>query len=547
MAPLQRSDGPGDAPLHDLFGPPEPFHRNRTASSGSDGRASERDAEIREKEPDAAEEAHIVFFARSSATLDADERAKVTRARAETDDQGRPQSWTLRGRASEEGDPSFNRALINRRMAAVSAVLGGSPPQVAEFAASKGSADYRFFRSVRLEPAGAQTPTSPTIPCPANVSAAFAQAIRVLTNASRIMAGRLTNDQLQIFASTFHSRRPADVQEIARNLQTMLSQLRGFAQEDATSVIKPSHHCGTQADPQCRLGLALTGELMSLCEGFYAMAAPISTVAPTVAETQAHIVLHETAHGSGVVPTPSGPQGAGDVAKSSERLFSLLTFEQARRNADSYAALIRNLDTPGSCRIGPPTPDDIQVTTGLGAPADRQAAAATEEAIGWLDEVVTVSGTEMGQLYRAMDVVREAGDWDRAKVGRNPDGVIHFQRTMELVVAAPFAVTPPPARPTEGDQRVVSALFDRFDEMPDPLRDSTNLQVRSGPATAWTPGPGQSLTVDASFPSLALRDRVRALLVALARAMPGISDSAAPRYAKLGPDLLDHRNPGLMP
>jgi outer membrane protein OmpA-like peptidoglycan-associated protein len=111
------------------------------------------DTKVTDLSPESEEHPETIFFGFDSAAIPATEQPKIPALAARFADQ----SLTLKGTASEEGASAYNKALTDRRIAAVESAFsatthdkGRTPLNKSE---AKGSVDYRQVRSVEIIPA----------------------------------------------------------------------------------------------------------------------------------------------------------------------------------------------------------------------------------------------------------------------------------------------------------------------------------------------------------------------------------------------------------
>jgi len=319
----------------------------------------------------------------------------------------------------------------------------------------------------------------------------------------------------------------AEVAGHMANLQTYVQNSRdraqGPGQPEPTGA--PFHRCQNTCNASCAAGsLAFNRGVdaesdTTFCDGFVNMSAPAPGTGSTVPESQVHIVIHESAHGTKVIDCQ-------DFAKGTERAFGLLTRDQALHNADSFTALARNLVNPGSAATRVLTPD-----TG-----DRAGDASVEEPLAWLDRWLEAADFDTSQLYGVLKDGQEGRRWDNL--------TDHFARTMRFV-SEHFPVTAPPTAPQRADRVKVAAIDDRYDRVRKVLKTNTaSLDVSTGTGVVWAPGPGRSLTVPADFGTLVIRRRIELLLLALLRASPDVTEGREEAYAGLAPKLCNNRAPG---
>jgi hypothetical protein len=152
--------------------------------------------------------------------------------------------------------------------------------------------------------------------------------------------------------------------------------------------------------------------------------------------------------------------------------------------------------------------------------------------VAWLEKWMTWSYQEVASLYKTINESRPAGAWTSA----------YYEATMGFV-APRFGLTVPPALPTMDDQVKVAAIHDRLRTMREVML-GTPITVTKGAADAWSPGPGSSVTVAASFFGLSARGRLDRLIRLIVAATPGISGGREAHYRALPDEIRTHRGGG---
>lgn len=488
--------------------------------------------------PDAAEHQDTIYFECAKSEIPDSELAKIAALAGDAN-----AKLVLRGTASEEG--AGNEGLVNARIAAVGRALAkaghqGKRDAANEFVKGEGHIDYRSMRKVRVLKATdvANEPNckkdGPLETCASNVGAAFDRADAILGAAISKLASpaSLTPADKANFQAIFHTADPGEMTTVAStlgDLRSHLSATKSRRQEPKQQEPgKPFHRCNSDCNSSCEAGAKAfnqgdgSNSRTTFCHGFTQMTAPIAPVANTVEETQAHIVMHEGAHGTGGL-------AARDFSKFDQRAFPLLNTAQAKTNADCYAVLARNLEKPGSVTLAPLRTDTV--TVGAGGEAG------TREAIAWLDRWLEAADFHTSQLYGAI----------RERIGSGWVPGETFETAM-AAVAVEFPVSAPPAAPTRRDQEKVAAINDRINTMRTALSTKKSaLTVTEAATTTWAAGPGFTVTVQPGFSALPLRQRVDLLMAAIAQATPDIRAAQEPNYSRLIPKLSALRNPGFAP
>jgi hypothetical protein len=478
--------------------------------------------------------ADSIFFDFASSTIPDDELAKLDSLSAIDHD------VVLEGTSSEEGQG--NSALTDARVSAVAKALtehGHTLAKVRKNSTAKavGQIDYRSARVVRVTRTDAPDPLADcsakgsVVDCPPSVDAAFDRAADLLMLAVIKMGSPdlLSDADHKLIRDLFVDDSPGAIAEVAGHmvnlrqyvLDTKANRQRKDEPEPGSG---PFHRCESSCNSTCSAGaLAFnrgvdTDSSTTFCEGFGNMASPAPGTGTTVEQSQTHILIHESAHGTKVIDCQ-------DFAKGTERAFGLLNREQALHNADSFTALARNLVDPNSAATKPLKPDTGERGTDPGV----------EEPLAWLDRWFEAADFDTSQLYGVLKT-QTGVPWDG-------DGS-HFERTMQLT-SAHFPVTAPPRAPTKRDREIVAAINDRYDRVRKVLKtNDAGLTIDTGPTVLWEPGPGRKLAVPADFGDLPIRRRIELLAEALLVAFPDVRSGQEQAYAQLAPKLCNNRTPG---
>jgi peptidoglycan hydrolase-like protein with peptidoglycan-binding domain len=497
------------------------------------------DFRIRGLPSDSAQHADTVFFDFAESAIPPSEETKLPALAAA------PGDVVLEGTSSEEGQG--NQSLTDGRISSVASAMSGlghAGQRQRKNSTSKavGQLDYRKARKVRVGPVGADAEAScqgkneenggTVVSCPSSVKTAFTNADTLLGQAVTKLgsASTMSASEKGLVKRLFADDSDASIAEVAghmSNLQTYVqdsgNKVQGPGQPPPTGA--PFHRCLNTCNAGCAAGSFAFNRGVdadsdtSFCDGFTSMSSPAPGTGTTVTESQVHIVIHESAHGTKVIDCK-------DFAKGTERAFGLLNREQALHNADSFTALARNLVNPGSAATNVLTPD-----TG-----DRAGDRSVEEPLAWLDRWLEAADFDTSQLYGILKDGQEGRPW--------PDLGAHFARTMRFTSDV-FPVTAPPAAPQRRDRERIAAINDRYDRVRQVLKTNTaSLDVSTGAGVVWAPGPGRALTVPADFGTQSIRRRIELLLLALLRAAPEITEGREDAYARLAPRLCDNRAPG---
>lgn len=461
-----------------------------------------------------ADEPDFVFFdwAEPEATLaapedalDADEREKIRdQVQAMAAASPATTTITLYGYASEEGGWDANRALIDRRLAAVRNVLRaegftGTIRLVRRQAAASGQVDYRFWRAVEMRPGGGASTRvggtgSATVACgatrTATMDAARVSALGLLDGQDGALA-RLDRyladptgepDVATALDNNFdgdHS--PATARAVRHRLASIRAFLAGMA---------PLARCATEDEATCRAGAAASADpsIVILCPNFFDD--------PGLAALRDEILLHEAGHGSGFQ--------VRDRAYRGERVILFLNTAQALDNAESLSIFALELAGRRPPVVGRATPDTV---TGCGA--DERTA---REAIAWAERWNTYAMFGAAQTY---DNPGTMAYWIQLRFGRSDRaaraGLHDRYRLMDEVFQRQLAIACLPA---------------------------TDPACTAGTRARWTL-PDRVDFCPGFFTSLpALDDRVRRVYAALAIHQPGVTPPQDEAYPLLARDYM---------
>jgi outer membrane protein OmpA-like peptidoglycan-associated protein len=456
----------------------------------------------------------IIFFDYSSALVDEEEKRKIPALAALTDKQ-----LTLKGYSSEEGQPAYNRQLISSRLNNVKRELtkdGYKGAIVLEVLpeTSEGKINYRKMRSVEVLGDGAKSIHEPCTqkerPCTDDEERIFQQAN---TEAARIVNKGITaleQDPLpaelaQLFDQIFSNASADDVKENLGKIYTHIT----------TILIKPERHqSGTPCNSTCSVAGAYnvgTGasSMMTMCPGFFT----------DTRLKQATTLIHESAHAAEDLE-------ADDIAYNAQRLFPMLNWLAALKNADSYSIFLSLVEQPGSVTIGPKDPDEI---TGMNTGQTET----VQIAMARLEILVSDIYTNFSTLYGEIDTYLDKGSFE-------------YPIYMMVLAGAKevgFDVTDPMADPynpsavmaTEADKVKVAGISDRLSRMDNVLwGEKVFISKSSTGSTYWEQGPGNKLYIGDDFLALTDTDeQVKLLWKALVKAHEDISTAMREKYFEL--------------
>lgn len=332
----------------------------------------------------AATETRSLYFERNSAALEATEQAKLKIA-AKTE----ATRVELRGFASEDEDE--RKGLIEQRLGAVERFLReagykGALAHAGDAQASEGKPDYRHERRVDL--------IDPTVPESAQQrigaglvlvdlkpEQAEARITGVAARAAELLAGAekaLGNENAASAVSTFFGQTPPA--DIATSLALIAKQLANMrARKGALVPASPT-------DVTSRDARAWTEK--SGPEATITFGAAFSATTFTIDEW-ATTLVHELTHAE---PAIRGR----DFAYAADRLFTRLPPELARRNPDSYAALVARLNGIPMEQLPEKAPGhDDKSDEG----ATEEQLQAVKDALAWIERYASASFSAITDLY----------------------------------------------------------------------------------------------------------------------------------------------------
>ncbi len=500
-------------------------------------RATPTEFAIRDKFPGAAGEPGLLFFDMNSAALDTAERTKIPALAAPPG-----QALVLRGSASEEGASGVNTALTGQRIAAVSQELrdaGHTSTRTPEVLpqAGAGNIDYRRARHVEVRVSGTPS-TQPDCstgvdandggPAPNPFTAALNRAEGMLDTAIGAVGSAAAVAPLRGLGVTTPADGPlttlfgsvSTAGAVLGNLgliRAHLANMLPFTAPPASTPDQamPGHRCVNTCDALCASGAIAynegngAGASMTLCPGF---------MSDPDLDERAAVLVHEGSHGTTGLTT-------SDQSYHWQRLITQLPPALALANADSYTALVRLLDAPGSITLGPAAPD----THGGGMSATEQQQA--DNAVAWLEQWLMGTQSEVSSLYGVIDESRPAGTWTNG----------YYEDTMTLL-APRFGLTAPPAVPPHTDQVAVAGIADRYQQLLAAVSGGPlHLEKSAAPATTWS---GSSVQLGTDFFAATSADRVDLLLRTLIAIESTIPTTRRGTYAGYVHDVVTHGNLG---
>jgi hypothetical protein len=474
--------------------------------------------EDRAKEPD------FVFFELAEPTkdeappesvLDANEQKKI-HDKAKDFTAAKFTNVTLYGYASEEGSAAENRALIDRRLAAVKNVLvakgytGAIGPKPS-LKSSVGQADYRFWRCVEIQ-AGKGAPSSRAGKRGVTEKACDAARTKPINDAreaaTKLIKGpggaleklenyikepkseKVVADALDHNIGGDHSKKNAEeVRKRIKSIQDFIDKLSraGFVQ------------CGTEDNPTCQAGAAAMANpsRVVLCASFFKD--------PKDVKIQDEILVHESAHASGY--------RARDRAYRWERVILLLNRSQALNNAESLTLFILEVNGKRPPKVGPQKADviagcDPTSKPGEVGPKEKK----IHDAIAW---------AERWNLYAVFGVAQTYGD-----TGKEAEMAPYFTY-----------------RFGRADRPAMAGILDRYKQMQKILRAPVMVTCLSAADAICSGGANGSWTLPDQVqicPTYFKPDDMDYLIIKiyteLAKQMPGVSAAQARAYPALAKD-----------
>ncbi|MFV8754823.1 eCIS core domain-containing protein [Nannocystaceae bacterium ST9] len=501
----------------------------------------------RERDPDftiggvfggAASHDDRVYFDYDSATLTSGERARLVGLATST---YAGKTVKLFGRASEEGDPTYNERLAQRRINAVASVLRGRGVNVYETEVrtsdSVGRLDYRAERSVEIRERPTPTVDDPTPtvtsgvdPCAGSGDVGAASGTD-LTNCERDFGAAFPRARDSVDAAytrltsgTADATRDRVLGELFNGVAPATVTAKMLLLRDFIRTLESHHRCRNTCDPACTRGAMGAGGQVTLCAGFVGRGE----------DRNVYTLVHESAHATAGLD-------ADDVAYSSARLFQFLESTDAARNTDSYAMLALVLGDTGHTWSYAPTTSDTLPASVTDVPDQRRLRGAVAWLENWLNYCDFDTGLAYAHLVRSMSAWSSGVPGDRA--GRN---------IMEKF-ASGFGVSDPrtAAHATMDDRSKMAAIHDRYDRMHSVVRRPLELAMTTEGAEHWEPSPGLTgagsrlwvppSILDASGSAV---DRVKLLLRLLAAAFHDIGPGRVDAYVQGGDDIRQFRGMG---
>jgi Domain of unknown function (DUF4157)/Lysine-specific metallo-endopeptidase len=477
------------------------------------------DFDIRRIEPNSADFPNMIFFDQGSATIVPGELTKITTLTSTAGFNSIP--LTLKGMASEEGDPAANAIFTQSRITAVDNALrtaGHTAVRTPNNSATSGLGriEYRQMRAIEIIQAGASSgvpPARAVVPCtnfatyPGHFTTAITEAQRLVSlGIAALGAAPLTANTKTLLRRFFGSDSAAKALEVkgkldgGSGLHTHIGNMIGAAAHECVNV------CPSAAGWNTGIG---AGAIMTLCPSFFSNGLV----------SRADLLIHEGAHGTTNIH-------GDDHSYSHQRLIEFLDPGQSIENPDSFVLFLQMLDgqTPA---IGRPISD----TSSGFASADEETQ--VKKSLAWLESYLTQTYLQFDSLYNELDSHRAAGtNWSPG-----------FYSNMMGLVAAQFPVTTPPTVITTNrdDQIKIASIHDRYQIMREIFRESSGgvfhgLNVtRVVGGSSWAAGPSLNVNVGDDF--FALRpspiDQVKFLMGKLVAATPDIGAALEPKYVTL--------------
>jgi len=463
--------------------------------------------------PDRGDEPGVVFFDRGEPTeaqappeiaLDEDERVKITTTAADltSDDATKV---TLFGYASEEGGKADNRALIDRRIAAVNNVLCENLDCTAvavvpkpSLECSAGELDYRFWRVVEMIPGdgprgrGCEKATAKE-DANRGLAACDEERKKVIAEVQKVATPDLEAAVEKLDAyDTDPSKEPDVAAALNKHFAKDHSKTTAKAVRDRVKAIAdfvgtmdPLVKCGSDDQPTCHAGspAAANPRRVIFCRGFFDD--------PDFVSLREDILIHESAHAMGF--------RARDRGYREERVILFLDTRQALDNATSLSLFVLDLVGKG-LPLGPEEQDEAEDC------GDDETA--VREALAWAERWNTYAVTAIPQVYG----IREREDY----MARFLDA--HFGRHDRAAVAG-IADRYTMIRKVFGKQITITCVTD----------------CPGGDRVAWTidSDPPQ-VTICKPFRRLGgLNERIIQVYAALARLMPGVPRWQGRAYAEM--------------
>ncbi|HXU46560.1 MAG TPA: DUF4157 domain-containing protein, partial [Thermoanaerobaculia bacterium] len=476
-----------------------------------------------------------IFFARSSATLDAPAKTQIAAVK-----KAAPASVRLIGYASADEAP----AIAQSRADAVKAELKAAPDAVAvasavgNAGATEGRSDFSGARSVEIlvgsapsatvdckKKVGGKLVNPPKQPCTTmdpntwtSFGKAHKQADDAMKEAVAAVAGTPSADDEKLIDRFFGGHDAATLATLRTNLGKLATHVHGL----------PSI---TDCGGQCDAGLCDDGSTIAYNNDVDAksrMTLCVPAFKNLNQNDEARNLIHESAHGTsplGGAPAPT--KGTKDLAYRHERMMFQLSTAERLRNSDSYALFAlflheaKSTGTAGAVPTGISTPSKDAKSGFLAGEEDPLdlALAKLEKRLAWASDWV-------GQLYGQILKIRTgpltwATSW--------ADGLM-------TEASKRFPLTAPPAKPTLDDQVRVAALSERYRRMKSAVkRNLTATRVGAGVAT-WTSASwvaAASLEVGPDFFRATADDQISLLLESLAKATKDVETAFIPAYVSL--------------
>jgi hypothetical protein len=497
-------------------------------------RAQPEDVKITGKHAKASQYTDRVFFDQNGTIPDAVETKKIEDY-CHALVKGGTTRIKIIGYSSEEGSDSQNKVYITARLDAVEAIIKVAEPGLTverESNVNKGTGeiDYRFWRKVRMvkgvtkidkisgktvksydiseAEASHKIPTSTEEDCELNHKTEYkkhwSSSLTLAENRIDKTILELTTNYATMKPSMkllFNDDSPKMQKKLIDNLGKIKAQLSNYKP-------KANHNCATSINSGCDKSTAynvLSGKSakMTLCDTFWG----------NTPDEQAHTLTHEAVHGTTDI------QGK-DHSYGHVRMIAALSTKDALNNPDSYTYLIRRAYS-STAPIGKNPADTF---TGMTPDEEKKVQVTLANLEVWLVNAYQISSQAYSDFHAGGGGV---SNWVRSKASSG------------------FNLTPYPNAISEGDKLRMAAIHDRYLTMRSlfmgskwgPVTKTGPLSITKSSNFSWAAGPGHSVEVNDGFFKKNAYDRVRALMIELLKATPGISSGLQWAYVQLADDI----------